>query len=332
MFTSLVQRLYKQQELRMPTFVLNDEKVVNSYGFRVKNSGINFARFDANPVMLDTHQNTTKGVVGNWKNRRVEGSQLLADSNFDMESLEAKELSGKVDRGFVKGASMGLGLSFDPSSWEKAADGTLDLCKSELCEGSVCGVPSNGGSLALFNLTTGEPITEDQLKLTLKNLTINDFKNPNTPAMEKIILTPAAMSALLAAGVTAPDNASEISCGVETLQVNLASEKTRADSLQTKLTEQIKLQAETMVDAAILDEKILKGDREEWVNFSIANLSLATRQIAKLPGKVNLSGRLHNSEGDASVKTADDFEKLTEEKKLAFKNGSPEAYKKLFAN
>jgi hypothetical protein len=63
----------------MPTFVFNDETVVNTYGFRVRNNGGSFNRFDANPVMLNTHINSTEMTLGNWNNRRVEGFQLKGD-------------------------------------------------------------------------------------------------------------------------------------------------------------------------------------------------------------------------------------------------------------
>lgn len=314
----------------MPTFVLNDEKVINSYGFRVINSGGSFERFDANPVMLNSHVNSPATTLGNWTGRNIKGSQLLGDSNFDIVLECAKEVSGQVDRGFIKGCSMGLGLSFSPGAWREAADGVLELIEWELMEASICAVPSNSSALALYNIATGELIPEDQFKLSLKNLSVNDLTK-NTPNMEKIILTPLALSALLGMGITGADNVAEISRGIEKLQAELTIEKASALSLKTKLDEQVKLQAESLIDAAILDEKILKGDREEWLTFATANFSLASKQVAKMQGKASLSGQLQQTAGDASIKTIDEFEKLSDEKKLAFKNNNKEAYQKLFA-
>jgi HK97 family phage prohead protease len=151
----------------MPTFVFNDETIINSYGFRVLNKGGSFVRFDTNPVMLDSHINQTGFVLGNWKNRKQDGFKLLGDSNFDTANDKAKEVSGQVDRGFIKACSMGLAISFDEDSWQKALDGVWELLKWELMEVSICAVPSNSNSLALYNSNTGKLIPENEFKLNL---------------------------------------------------------------------------------------------------------------------------------------------------------------------
>ncbi|MGZ3827540.1 MAG: hypothetical protein ACXVAY_01440 [Mucilaginibacter sp.] len=317
-------------EKQLKTFVVNDENVVNSYGFRVRNAGINFARFDANPVMLDSHINTTKSVMGNWKNRRIEGSQLLMDANFDSEDPDAKAVEGKVERDFVKGASLGLGISFDEDSFERQPDGIWDLIVSELMETSVCGVPSLSSALSLYNKATGELIAEDQIKLTVQKLTTQKI-NPKYPDMEKIILTPGALSALLGAGVSNADNVAEISRGIEKLQIELAAEKQSAADWKKKCEDNLKLQAAGLVDAAVLETKILKEDREQWVIFAIGNYELASKQIAMLKSATSLSDQVQRQEGASDVKTVDDFEKLSDEKKLAFKTNHADAYKKLMA-
>lgn len=314
----------------MPTFVFNDETIVNSYGFRTLNAGINCVRFDGNPVMLNSHVNTTVMTLGNWENRVLKGSKMQGDSNFDLELATAKEVAGQVDRKFIKGCSMGLGISFDEDSWQKAPDGVWELTKCELMEVSICAVPSNSNALALFNIATGELIAEDQFKLSLKNLAVTEFKPPNNPTMEKIILTPGALSAMLAAGYQNADSAETISRGVEKLQADLTAANTKTTGLQTKLDEQIKLQAEGLVDAAIVDEKLLAGDREQYIELASANYKLAASLIGKMKGKASLGAQVENS-NTGGVNSVDDFEKLGEDKKLAFKTGHPEAYKKLMA-
>lgn len=316
---------------QLKTFIVNDENVVNCYGFRVLNAGIDFADFDQNPVMLDSHINSTEAVLGNWQNRRVDGSKILMDSNFDSADPDVAKVEGKVDRGFVKGASLGLYIDFEEGTWVLGPDGNFTLMKCTCKETSVCAVPGNSGALALYNAATGELIAEETFKLSLKNLSANDLKLTNNPTMEKIILTSLALSALMGAGVTSGDNAADISRGIEKLQADLTAEKTNSTNLQTKLDAQIKLQAESLVDGAIAEEKLLAGDRAEYVEFATANYALASKQIAKLKGKASLSGALNNSEGDAAIKTVDDFEKLSDEKKLAYKEKNPEAYKKLMA-
>jgi len=315
---------------QLKTFIANDENVVNCYGFRVLNAGIDFADFDQNPVMLDGHINSTEAVLGNWKNRRIDGSKLLMDANFDSTDPDVAKVEGKVERGFVKGASLGLYIDFEEGTWVLSPDGNFTLMKCTAKETSICAVPGNSGALALYNAVTGELIAEDAFKLSLQNLSANDLKLTNNPTMEKIILTPGALSALMGAGVASGDNAVDISRGIEKLQADLSAEKTTSVELKTKLDAQVKLQAEALVDGAITDEKLLAGDRADWLELATANYALAAKQIAKLKGKASLNAALNNSEGDAAIKSVDDFEKLSNEKKLAFKTGSPDAYQALF--
>lgn len=322
----------KMAEKKLYPFVMNDENLVNSYGFRVRNSGIDFSRFDANPVMLDSHINETGYVRGNWKNRRFEGAKLWMDGNFDSELPEAARLEGQVDRGFVKGGSLGLAIDWNDEPFQRQPDDNWDLVKSVAVEGTVCAVPSNSGALCqLFDMTTGKPITEDQLKLSLAKLNA-DFKNlNNTPNMEKITLTTDANAFLLSLNLTNIDSPAGISNAFMKLKADLEDGKTKYNELKAETDKQIKLQAEAVVDAAIANEQILKGERDEWVTFAVSNLGLATKQIAKIPGKVSLSSQLRLGGNATEIKTVDDFEKLTEEKKLAFKAEHPDEYKLLFA-
>jgi len=90
---------------------LNDEAVVNSYGFRILTAGIDLTRFKLNPVMLDGHIQSNQNVIGSWKDITLEGGKLLAEPIFDMEDDNAKLIAGKVERGVIKGASMGIMVS-----------------------------------------------------------------------------------------------------------------------------------------------------------------------------------------------------------------------------
>jgi hypothetical protein len=91
----------------MAPFVLHDGSVVNSYGFRVRTAGLKFDRFDQNPVMLSEHDNRIGSVLGKWVNRKVANGVLTADADFDTEDPEAAKIKGKVERGYLKGASDG---------------------------------------------------------------------------------------------------------------------------------------------------------------------------------------------------------------------------------
>ncbi|MEO7212651.1 peptidase [Mucilaginibacter sp.] len=315
----------------MPTFVLNDENVVNSYGFRVRNEGIDFKRFDANPVMLDSHINRTDKVMGKWVNRRIEGALLKMDTEFDKGLPAAVTLEGQVERGYVKGSSLGLGISFDENSFERQPDGNWDLIQSVCMEGTICGVPSNEGSLSLFDIATGLEIKEDQIKLSLQQLSAEKL-NQNTTHMKEFKLSAPAMAVLVGFGLANAESEVEINNAIEKLNIALKAEATANANWQTKFDAQAKLQAEALVDGAIANEQILAGEREEWVGFAVSNFKLASSQIGKMPGKVSLSARVDNkTAADDKIKTVDDFEKLTTPQQLAFKSEKPEAYAALFA-
>lgn len=131
------------------TFKVSDESV-NSHGFYVKTSGIKLDEFRTNPVMLYLH-NGELLPIGLWENLRVENNELLADAVFDTEDTFAKEIERKVQKGFIKGASMGLtnySLSEDPALM-KPGQTRPAVVESTLYEISITPLPSNRNALKL---------------------------------------------------------------------------------------------------------------------------------------------------------------------------------------
>lgn len=325
--------------MRKPiTFVLSDEIVANSYGFKVRHSGIKMERFNANPVMLDSHWNSNRYVLGRWDGTRFESTQMKAETDFDYEDKNIEDIIGKVERNFIKGAS--LGLIFDPTFLAYDKDGVLWLEQSELMEASICPVPSNGNSISLYN-DKGELLTEKEVKeLCLSAQNNNPSKinitDKNKNKMEKIILSATALVALGLA--VAPENASDLSVAVESLaaklstaNTDLANMKLAKEALEGKLKAQSESRAKTMLSEARLAGKINAEEETEMLNDAIANPDGTAKLLAKIPGKASLTGKLDNkNEVAGEVKTMDDFEKLSDSAKLAFKNDKPDEYKALF--
>lgn len=131
------------------TFLVSDESV-NSYGFKVLTNGIDTKRFETNPIMLYMHERAN--IIGRWENIRKENGQLFADAIFDIEDPTAKEIAGKVERGFLKSASIGITKA-------NLKDGIVNGC--ELMEISIVDIGSNSNALRLYT-DTEETI---QLKL-----------------------------------------------------------------------------------------------------------------------------------------------------------------------
>lgn len=315
----------------MPKFILNDEAVVNSYGFRILTAGIDLTRFKLNPVMLDGHIQSNQNVIGSWKDITLEGGKLLAEPIFDMEDDNAKLIAGKVERGIIKGASMGIMFSKKDLANE---NGEMVLKNCSLFEVSIVAVPSNANALRLQ--MDGKELTENdikELRLSLTDKTINTDNNM------KIQLTQLALVALGMSANTKELSADEIESAI------LALSKSR-DELQEKLTlseeqlnafvnkEKAQKAALTvqMLDEAVKSGKITADKRQTFADLAAKDFELAKATLEALPAKKSFGIGVTTPAGNTGVTTMDDFQKLSLDEKLAFKNSNPEAYQKLVAS
>jgi hypothetical protein len=314
------------------SFVLNDETQVNCYGFRVKNAGLDLSRFKSNPVILAQHANSIWTVIGRWENIRIEGSLLLADPVFDTEDPDAAKIAGKVSRGFLKGASLGLkpatsGTNFN---FKKGADGVPDLLTSEALEASIVAIPANKNSVRLLS-AEGAELSEGQIKLSLNSVTYNPENN-----MEKFTLS---AQAIVSLGLPNADSPLLVSAAIEklatdhnTVKAELAAEKAKSEELQKKVTETETANARALVDTAINAGKLGADQREHYLAFATSNAAACAAVLNGMIPRTNLAGTVQNPSngGQPVVKTMDEFEKLSLTEQLSFKTDQPEAYQKLF--
>lgn len=310
----------------MPRFVFNDETQINSYGFSIPNKGIDTARFKQNPVMLDQHYNSTSHVIGKWVDLKVEGAQFSGDSEFDLEDDDAKKIAGKVDRGYIKGASMGV--TFNHEHMKQQPDGSWQLTKCQLYEVSIVAVPSNASSLTLF-AETGELLSEEDVKLSISQLQAEVTTNPeekNKEQMEKFNLSAAALTAV---GLENADDANAVSTKILSLHKSLEDEKAAHQLSKNKLAEQADAQAVALVDAAVLSGKITEAEREETLADAKLNYTLTAKLLNRIPEKKTLGNTVDNST-DAATMTLDTFQALDSTAQLKFKNENPGAYAAMF--
>lgn len=331
----------------MPAFVLNDENKVNSYGFRVLNSGIDLERFKQNPVMLNDHWNNTYYVLGSWLNLRVEGGKLIAEPNFDLEDKQARDIAGKVERGFIKGCSMGI--LFDSDKMELEDIGKFKLTSCELLEASIVAVPSNANAISLYAKDSRKLMSEDEVKLCLSAIPDANFvpKKDNNN-MKKIILSQVALLALSLLDHNSNEgvDATLVEKAIGQMSADLKKAKTDLSDTQTalqKATETLtemqnevkvkqKLDAEAEIQLAVTEGRIDATATKEWVNLMITNPEMAKKTLAAIPAKRSLSGQVNNpSTGTPPTITEQEFEALSDEAQLEFKTNNPEAYKRLFA-
>lgn len=151
------------------TFIISDESV-NSNGFKIITRGIDTTQFIKNPVMLYMH-NSDLGVIGRWENLRIKGTQLLADPVFDESDDLAMKIKGKVERGFIRSASIGIRIDEDSMK-----DGVVYSCCLKEC--SIVDVPANGNALVLYDKDNRriENPEEFVLSLKLKTDKMNDLR------------------------------------------------------------------------------------------------------------------------------------------------------------
>jgi HK97 family phage prohead protease len=313
-------------------FVFNDESVTNSYGFIIPTKGINLTRFKKNPMMLDSHWNSTRSVLGKWEKLKKEKGLLTGEPIFDTEDSEAEKIAGKVERGFISACSMGIRFNRDDMKYIK---GVLVLEKCELYEVSIVAVPSNANSIRLYVDDNDKPLTDtevEQLCLSLQPQEVvevdpenNSNKNPNM----KIQLTSAAFLALGREATTTEIDSADLSAAI----IKLNAEKTAAElKLAAKVEAETAAELKainTEVDLAVAKGQITADNKKKFVDLGIADRTLLTGTLAAIPEKASLINQVTNP-GKTEVKTLEDFQKLTLTEQLAFKADHSEEYQKLF--
>ena len=280
----------------MPEFILNDETKVNSHGFAVLNKGGKLDRFRDNPVML--HNHNSANVIGKWNNLRLSGNNLVADPEFDKEDQDAVKVQGKVDRGYLKGASMGiiiLNAAYLPGTSGKEV---LTVTEWELLEASIVSVPSNAGSLRVFAADGITELDADNIQLSL-----NDIVKPTFPKMDKINLSADAAKAL---GIPRDPEAAELNAAVMELsaklesekQARLNAEKAKGDAEKVLNDHKVSL-ATKLVDDAVTAGKITADKKESYVKMATADFAQAKDVLDSLPGKQTMSAQVNAGEKGA---------------------------------
>lgn len=317
-------------------FILNDDAVQNSYGFFILTSGGKLDRFKSNPVMLSDHVNKNENVIGNWKNLEVVNGLIQAEPNFDVDRPIGLEISGQVERDFIKGASMGILPNWD--SLERVGD-KLILKEWELVEASIVPVPSNRNSIAIYSVD-GKLLEESEIQtLCLSVASEKPQEKLKINNMKKIILSVACLMAL--SFKDQPTDGLDVS-EVEVKVLGLAAEVSalKAENESLKLAAQTAKDAQaaeaksritTKVELGITQGKFAADKKEEMITLGLASESALDTVIGAIAPKANFTAGIvvPGGNGAAVVATMEDFQKLSLDAQLSFKNESPEEYKKL---
>lgn len=252
----------------MTTFILSDTSKTNSHGFRIAMEGMDTSRFRENPVMLYRHNDDD--VIGRWHNLRVDDGRLLADAEFDQDDELAAKVAGKVERGFIKGCSMGIRIK----DMQETADGWI-ATKSELMEASVCSIPSDAGAVTLYDIDRRQ-LTIDEVKL---QFSIND-KKLTKEEME-------VNNENLAQELAAKDNE------IAALKAQLAEQKEKEiDSFLSAAVKEGKITEESKSGYALLAadnfdtvKKVIDGKKAEPEDKRVSLAAMVGKQASKYDGK-----------------------------------------------
>jgi len=298
-------------------FVLNDENKTNSYGFRVKNDGGSFDRFKANPVMLYNHKHDD--VTGKWENLRIEGALLMADPVFD-DDENASKIQKKVEKGFLKGVSMGLQIL----KAEMGTDGIPVVTNWELQEASIVSVPSNANSLRLYN-GKGELMATEDIKLSINEI-LNINKQTETN-MDVIKLTAEAAKAL---DVAKEVDITTLNAAVMELVAAKDLLQEQKDKAETELKTYLTNQAIGLVDAAIKEGRLTADKKASFVKLAEADFNQAKEIIESIPAKRSFSAGVKPLDGSDKNETYEAYDKAGTIAEL--KANDPAKYETLLAD
>lgn len=301
----------KRKNAMAKTFILSDGSV-NSYGFTVDMSKLNIDRFKQNPVMLYNHNE----LIGRWENIRIENGQLLAEPVFleDEGETIALKVKNRVDKNFVKGASIGMHIL----SWNET-EGEAPKVVAEVLETSIVDVPSNANALALYD-SNGAKLDGKAFKLALQPLTQKqkthkkDTMNLNAKTFTALGLDPAAKE-------------TEVDTAVQKIVQENADMSAKLQAAETAKVDEL-------INGAITEGRLTADKKEQFQKLAASDFDLAKSMIADLPTKKTLSGKENQEAGageDRSSWSFDEFRKNDPAALLSMKKDQPEAYAKLCA-
>lgn len=285
------------------TFILTDERVFTSHGFYLDNAGARLERFKENPVMLYNHNSDE--VIGRWTEIRFEDGRLLAVPEFDPDDEMATKVAGKVEKGFIRGASLGIHIHKAENRLEKTGKLALHVTDWEVFEASVVPIPSNSAALTLRVLTAeGSELSGEMLSRHISHLAALYKPENQNKKMNEIALTAPALTAL---GLDkAPQDYVSLSAAIVALAARAAQAERKAAELKDADQVRLAAQATNLVEAAIKDGRITAECKTQWLSMLKTDFAAAADALAALPARSSITQRL-KAGGSAAQRDRDDW-------------------------
>ncbi|WP_443937087.1 HK97 family phage prohead protease [Pedobacter sp. MW01-1-1] len=305
----------------------------NVYGMTVKTEGIRIDDFLNNPVCLLNH-NYDK-VMGAWTDLAKLGTTLSGVPMFDTEDEEANKYYGQVERGVIKGASIGI-IPLKVVGNE--------ITESELLEISITPVPANRNALVLYN-TKGQRLSAKEAKVYLLSVEKTEdltpeFMNPKLLAALVTLCANAQLTVQLSATPTDDELVSAIT-GIGNKLTALQLSNTQLTSANAgyvaKEVAAKELEKTNVINLAVSEKRITEAQRETFSKLYDADPELCKNTLSAL-APVNLSVIPGAKEAAAAAAATDEkanwtFDEYAEKAPVelsAMQSQKPDQFKKLY--
>lgn len=314
---------------KVRSFILSDESI-NTYGFRLLTSGGNLGQFMRNPVMYLNHEDWNT-PIGIWENIRVEDGKILADPMFDLEDEKGKMVAGKVERGFLRMASVGIRVlewSEDPKHM-LPGQSRPTATNWVVREASVVGIGSNHNALRLYDENDKLLSDYDIIKL---------FDSPKSFNINK---TEIKMKKELYSLLSLADNASEeqlhdaVKRIIDDNKLLMTDKQALADKLkkiEDDAKEAQKAEAVKLTDAAIKEGRLNAQAREVTLKQFGNDFEATRTMLGAIPPRTTLKDAISDSDKSEleklSEKSWDELDRAGDLKTL--KDKYPDVYKEKF--
>ena len=321
------------------TFCVHDESV-NTYGFHMLTSGANLEEFKKNPVVLYNH-NDWETPIGRGENVRVEEGRILVDVVFDEEDEKGRTIAGKVERGFLRMASIGAWppeeVSDDPALKLPGQTGPT-ATRWTMREMSVCPIGSNHNALAMYDRATNKRIDLSDrqafVRLMDKEFSINHKRENNMSYLTQMLkLSDSASDQAIREAVqdliTLRDN---LQAENATLKSEKQTLQERVTAFETKEKEANKQKAVALVDAAVKDGRIDAKGRDSWLEDFAVDFAKAEVRLSSISVRQSVSSQVQTGgKAGGNVQLADmSFKEILEKDMLKELKKDRDLYREKF--
>lgn len=318
------------------TFILHDDSV-NTYRFRMLTAGANLEEFKRNPVMFLQH-NDYDLPIGRWENIRIEGSQILADAVFDEQDDQAMKVKGKVDRGFIRMASIGAWApeekTEDPAMMLPGQTGPT-ITKWTVREASIVAIGANHNAMRMrmYDRITGAQIDLSDTDAVIRLMDSTTKKTYDMINLKTILnLQDNASDADIEAAV---QNLQQENESLKQTNTTLENENKRlkdeANNAEAQRQQAQKTEAVQLVDAAVRDGRLDASGKDAFVALFDADFEKAKATLNAIPKVKSVVSQIEEQQVELKDFVSKSWDELDRAGLLPrLKDAAPEIYAQKF--